>query len=35
VTNQPKARKDQMRYDAIKAAVDAGYVVRGILLNSC
>lgn len=24
VTNQPKARKDQMRYDAIKAAVDAG-----------
>ncbi|KAJ9110445.1 hypothetical protein QFC19_001571 [Naganishia cerealis] len=24
VTNQPKARKDQMRYEAIKAAVDAG-----------
>jgi hypothetical protein len=26
VTSQPKPRKDEMRYQAIKAAVDAGYV---------
>ena len=29
VTSQPKPRKDEMRYQAIKAAVDAGYVGRG------
>lgn len=28
VTSQPKPRKDEMRYQAIKAAVDAGYVTR-------
>ncbi|KAJ9123288.1 hypothetical protein QFC22_001486 [Naganishia vaughanmartiniae] len=31
VTNQPKARKDQMRYDAIKAAVDAGSLPASVL----
>lgn len=35
VTNQPKARKDQMRYDAIKAAVDAGYVGRVAPCGRC